>query len=86
MVPCTYSVPFYTRYVFHCLSAAALLTTGQIRWPERSFPGAFDIWGSSHQIFHVFVLLAAMTHLYGMAKAFDYHHTVMGSQCLVRGV
>ncbi|KAK7214113.1 hypothetical protein V2G26_021291 [Clonostachys chloroleuca] len=52
------------------------------RWPERSFPGAFDIWGSSHQIFHMFVLLAAATYFYGMAKAFDYHHTVLGSQCL----
>ncbi|KAI5462823.1 mPR-like GPCR protein [Mariannaea sp. PMI_226] len=52
------------------------------RWPERSAPGSFDIWGSSHQIFHMFVVMAAMTHFYGMAKAFDYHHTVMGSQCL----
>ncbi|KAL0936237.1 ADIPOR-like receptor SPBC12C2.09c [Colletotrichum truncatum] len=51
------------------------------RWPERSSPGTFDIWGSSHQIFHFFVVLAAVTHFYGMAKAFDYHHTVMGSQC-----
>ncbi|KYK54461.1 hemolysin-iii channel protein [Drechmeria coniospora] len=53
-----------------------------VRWPERSFPGAFDIWGSSHQIFHLFVVLAAAMHLFGMAKGFDYHHTVMGSQCL----
>ncbi|CAH0054348.1 unnamed protein product [Clonostachys solani] len=53
------------------------------RWPERSFPGAFDIWGSSHQIFHCCVVLAAATHLYGMARAFDYHHTIMGSQCLI---
>ncbi|KZZ98843.1 Hly-III-related protein [Moelleriella libera RCEF 2490] len=52
-----------------------------VRWPERSFPGSFDIWGSSHQIFHVFVLLAAATHLYGMAKAFDYHHSPIGSKC-----
>ncbi|PNP49910.1 hypothetical protein THARTR1_09440 [Trichoderma harzianum] len=52
------------------------------RWPERSFPGAFDIWGSSHQIFHMFVLLAAATHFYGMVKAFDYHHTILGSSCL----
>ena len=52
-----------------------------VRWPERTFPGKFDIWGSSHQLFHMFVLMAAATHLYGMAKAFDYHHTVMGKQC-----
>ncbi|TDZ22097.1 ADIPOR-like receptor [Colletotrichum orbiculare MAFF 240422] len=51
------------------------------RWPERTSPGTFDIWGSSHQIFHLFVVLAAVTHLFGMVKAFDYHHTVMGSRC-----
>ncbi|KAM0343395.1 hypothetical protein ACHAPU_008575 [Fusarium lateritium] len=54
-----------------------------VRWPERSAPGTYDIWGNSHQIFHVFVILAAVTHFYGMAKAFDYHHTIMGSQCLM---
>lgn len=48
------------------------------RWPERSFPGRFDVWGSSHQIFHLCVVLAAGTHLYGMGKAFDYHH---GATC-----
>ncbi|KIL88768.1 hypothetical protein FAVG1_08016 [Fusarium avenaceum] len=62
-------------YIFGAVLYAA-------RWPERSAPGSFDIWGNSHQIFHVFVILAAVTHFYGMAKAFDYHHTVMGSQCL----
>ncbi|KAK1962084.1 hemolysin III family channel protein [Colletotrichum sublineola] len=51
------------------------------RWPERSSPGTFDIWGSSHQIFHFFVVAAAVTHLYGMAKAFDYHHSAGGSLC-----
>ncbi|KAM0555802.1 hypothetical protein ACHAPJ_006199 [Fusarium lateritium] len=63
-------------YIFGAVLYAA-------RWPERSAPGTFDIWGSSHQIFHIFVILAAVTHFYGMAKAFDYHHTIMGSQCLM---
>jgi len=51
------------------------------RWPERQFPGAFDIWGSSHQLFHILILFAAASHLYGMTKAFDFHHNVMGAQC-----
>ncbi|KAB5539506.1 hemolysin-III related-domain-containing protein [Coniochaeta sp. 2T2.1] len=51
------------------------------RFPERVSPGTFDIWGSSHQIFHVFVVLAAVSHLYGMTKAFDFHHSVMGAKC-----
>lgn len=42
--------------------------------PERWRPGHFDIWGSSHQIFHVLVLLAAALHLVGLLKAFDYEH------------
>ncbi|KAK7304131.1 hypothetical protein RJT34_15199 [Clitoria ternatea] len=32
------------------------------RIPERWKPGVFDIAGHSHQIFHVFVLLGALTH------------------------
>lgn len=45
------------------------------RIPERFRPGAFDIWGASHQIFHVLVLVAAMAHLIGLLKAFDYRHS-----------
>ncbi|KAK4247928.1 hemolysin-III related-domain-containing protein [Corynascus novoguineensis] len=52
-----------------------------VRFPECKWPGAFDIWGSSHQIFHVCVLLAATSHLYGMIKAFDHHHGILGAQC-----
>ncbi|EED11851.1 adiponectin receptor, putative [Talaromyces stipitatus ATCC 10500] len=32
------------------------------RFPERLAPGKFDIWGSSHQIFHVAILCAMYTH------------------------
>ncbi|CAL3963564.1 hypothetical protein PZA11_001146 [Diplocarpon coronariae] len=51
------------------------------RWPERSWPGSFDIWGSSHQLFHVLVIMAASSHLYGLLKAFDFHHGVPGVTC-----
>ena len=44
------------------------------RVPERWAPGRFDILGSSHQIFHVLVLLAACAHLRGLLIAFDAHH------------
>jgi len=53
------------------------------RWPERSYPRTFDIWGSSHQLFHVLIVIAAAAHLKGMANAFDYHHAVMGAQCTI---
>ncbi|KAI1428274.1 hemolysin-III channel protein Izh2 [Xylaria sp. FL1777] len=52
-----------------------------VRWPERTSPGTFDIWGHSHQLFHILILLAAASHLRGMAKAFDYHHSILGAQC-----
>jgi adiponectin receptor len=48
------------------------------RFPERMKPGHFDIWGSSHQIFHVLVVLAAASHLVGLVQAFDYVHSQRG--------
>ncbi|CAG8600144.1 739_t:CDS:2 [Paraglomus brasilianum] len=44
------------------------------RVPERWFPGTFDIWGSSHQIFHIFVVGAALVHYYGVTKTMAYWH------------
>ena len=44
------------------------------RIPERWKPGHYDILGNSHQIFHVLVLLAAVSHFIGLTKAFDYWH------------
>jgi adiponectin receptor len=52
-----------------------VLIETQARFPERLKPGSFDIWGSSHQIFHVLVLLAAASHFVGLIKAFDYEHS-----------
>lgn len=43
------------------------------RIPERWRPGWFDLAGSSHQIFHVFVVMGALAH-YGAALVFlDFH-------------
>lgn len=46
----------------------------QFRIPERFAPGRFDIWGSSHQIFHVAVLCAMYTHTIGLIQAFTTCH------------
>ncbi|EPE07041.1 hemolysin-iii channel protein [Ophiostoma piceae UAMH 11346] len=64
-------------YVFGAFLYAA-------RWPERQWPGQFDIWGSSHQIFHVFVVAAAAAHLRGVLQAYMHHHQqyhVLGATC-----
>jgi adiponectin receptor len=54
------------------------------RVPEKWSPGRFDIWGSSHQIFHVLVVMAAATHLVGLVKAFDHEHSNRSAQVFGR--
>lgn len=49
------------------------------RVPEKWSPGQYDIWGSSHQIFHVLVVAAAATHCVGLVKAFDAEHARRGA-------
>ncbi|RIB03704.1 hemolysin-III channel protein Izh2 [Gigaspora rosea] len=44
------------------------------RIPERWYPGTFDIFGSSHQIFHLFVVAAALVHYFGVTQAMLYWH------------
>lgn len=44
------------------------------RFPERLYPGQFDIWGGSHQIFHVLVVLATSIHLLGVLNAFEWNY------------
>ncbi|EWC43804.1 hypothetical protein DRE_07313 [Drechslerella stenobrocha 248] len=57
------------------ISGAVLYAT---RVPERLKPGRFDFVGSSHQIFHVMVLVGAMCHLKAMVAGFDYAHASGG--------
>lgn len=56
----------------------------QFRIPERLAPGKFDIWGSSHQIFHVAILFAMYTHLAAMLQGFTSAYTL--DMCQLRGV
>jgi len=38
------------------------------RIPEKWWPGKFDIWFQSHQIFHLFVVSAAFVHYHGLSR------------------
>ncbi|KAK9381813.1 hemolysin-III related-domain-containing protein [Kockiozyma suomiensis] len=62
----------------YMLLEGALYITGAAiyaaRIPERFKPGKFDLIGSSHQIFHMFVLAAAVSHLIGIIKAYKFCH------------
>ncbi|KAI2469074.1 mPR-like GPCR protein [Annulohypoxylon bovei var. microspora] len=53
------------------------------RFPESISPGTFDIYGSSHQIFHILVVLATAVHLAGVLDALDYNY--YNRQCMPRG-
>ena len=44
------------------------------RVPERVWPGQFDLFLSSHQIFHILVIAAAVAHLRGLILAFNAKH------------
>jgi adiponectin receptor len=52
-----------------------------IRFPERFRPGLFDIWGCSHQIFHLCAVGGAAWHLVALLKAFDYNHDPATRRC-----
>ncbi|GAB7342121.1 hypothetical protein MBLNU457_g0390t2 [Dothideomycetes sp. NU457] len=44
------------------------------RFPERWFRGTFDIFGASHQLMHVSVVIASLAWLAGLLQAFDNVH------------
>ncbi|PGH05990.1 hypothetical protein GX51_02581 [Blastomyces parvus] len=41
-------------------------------FPESWMPEKFDIWGASHQIFHVFVVLSAGIHIWTLFNVIDW--------------
>jgi len=64
-----------------CYITGALIYATRI--PERWRPGAFDIWGSSHQIFHLFALFGAILHMHAIIRAFDYNHNPATRRCYI---
>ncbi|KAF9891381.1 hypothetical protein FE257_004237 [Aspergillus nanangensis] len=43
-------------------------------FPESRRPKRFDIWGASHQLFHLMVVAGALIHLYGILRAFRWNY------------
>jgi adiponectin receptor len=77
-----FGASLYAVHLTHALFFSVMLKLSQMRIPEAWYPGRFDRLGSSHQIFHVLIVLAAISHLKGLLKAFDYRHGLMGSVCI----
>ncbi|KAA6412758.1 MAG: adiponectin receptor 1 [Lasallia pustulata] len=65
--------------VTYFLGLALLNFSGAVtyasRIPERWYPRRFDIYGASHQIMHLLVILGALSHTTGLVRAFDYWHS-----------
>lgn len=38
------------------------------RFPERCCPGKWDLFCHSHQLFHIFVIIAALVHFHGISE------------------
>ena len=56
--------------LFFYLCGAAIYAA---RYPERFFPGRLDIFFHSHQIWHVFILIASTFHLRGTLNLMKFH-------------
>ncbi|OMJ30219.1 Adiponectin receptor protein 2 [Smittium culicis] len=85
VVPISHSIILFgTAHTFHSTQLAYILPMAAFyilgaflyacRLPESLFPGKFDIWFHSHQIFHCFVLIAALFHYHGVIKALNWAH------------
>lgn len=82
VIPAAHAVALYwgQPHIFVALGyelvMAILYATGAgfyvARIPERWKPGAFDIAGQSHQIFHVFVVLGALAHSVATLVILDF--------------
>ncbi|KAI7905934.1 hemolysin-III related-domain-containing protein [Cokeromyces recurvatus] len=50
------------------------------RFPESAMPGKFNIFGASHQIFHVCVTIAVLSHYLGVMSAMAFWHDVQNQE------
>ncbi|KAJ2991609.1 hypothetical protein NUW58_g2458 [Xylaria curta] len=65
--------------VEHVLAQSAFYLLGTAfyvnRIPEKYWRGTFDVWGASHQVFHILVSVAQIVHLLGLRKSLMRHYT-----------
>lgn len=70
----------YEYGVLHLLTMAFLYIGGALmyafRVPESIYPGKFDIWFHSHQIFHLCVIAAALVHFRGLQLISNTRHNL----------
>ncbi|KAI1200179.1 hemolysin-III channel protein-like protein Izh2 [Nemania serpens] len=63
----------------HVVAQSAVYLTGTafyiFRIPEKHWRGTFDVWGASHQLFHILVSVAQIVHLLGLKKSLMRNYT-----------
>ena len=66
----------YVRHfpLFVFFIAGAFYAVGAVlyakRWPEKNYPGKFDCFGNSHNIFHLCCLVGAVLAFWGSIRVF----------------
>ena len=70
----------YTARVVFSIKQSVADELNESKVPERWHPYRYDIWGCSHQILHITVMLAGLAHMGGLIKAFDFLHS-QGALC-----
>ena len=66
---------FYTGAAISLLGSACGVVGASVfltRFPERLYPGYFDIWGASHQWWHVFTMVGPLLCLWGGGLMMEY--------------
>ncbi|KAK0725143.1 hemolysin-III related-domain-containing protein [Lasiosphaeris hirsuta] len=63
--------------LFNVLGASAYA----FKFPEKWYPRRFDMFGASHQIMHIMILIAGFMYAFGVLAEFDYRHSNIG-RCL----
>jgi adiponectin receptor len=74
------SIPYYLSMGVCYLGGLSIYAS---KCPERFMPGKVDIWGHSHQIWHICVLLGIVLTYIG---AFDNYYTRMQIPCIGCGL
>jgi adiponectin receptor len=78
-IPVSYSMIFYkydftVKYLslYYSIAGVVIYLIGLVIYakciPESIYPGSFDIFGHSHQIFHTLILIASITFYIGIMK------------------
>ncbi|KAG7387169.1 Adiponectin receptor protein 2 [Phytophthora boehmeriae] len=74
--------PHVTVMIGPLMLMGLLYTSGAIiyatKFPERFYPGRFDLWFSSHQLWHICVVAAALVHF---ANALQQYEWRWNTQC-----